>query len=262
MPFQQPAVGMRHLFLVVAIILAIPAVAGEHPVPITADSNCAECHEAQTKAKFVHSAIAAGCTSCHEVKVANETATVSLMQLSQELCFTCHDKQAGESVHAPYATGECTACHDPHSSDYPRQLKAKVNDTCLRCHLDGAMPAEMQNSAARVYLDKDRVFGHPYAGHPVAGHPDPLNPSAEMTCLNCHIPHASNELKLMATAQKQSADLLNNEAPPTYDICLQCHVQINKDTQESGRRHSYKVTGPASVLEPKEPPLHQRSPAK
>ncbi len=262
MPSRQPARRWRYASIGVLIVLSAAIFAAEHPLPITTDSNCGECHEAQAKGKFVHSAIAAGCTSCHYAKVTGETTTVNLIQPKQELCFRCHDKQVGESVHAPYAAGECTQCHDPHASDYPRQLKAKLNDICLRCHLDGTMPAEMQSSAARVYLDKDHVFGHPYSGHPVGGHPDPLNPSTEMTCLSCHVPHEGNELKLLASVHTQSADLLNNEAPPTHDICLQCHVQINKDTQESGRRHSYEVTGPASALEPKEKPSRRHSPAK
>lgn len=244
---------MNHRVHTIALLLLIvPAFAAEHPVPIAVDSNCQECHEAQTKAKYVHTAIAGGCTSCHEMKVAGEIVTVNLIQPQNQLCFTCHEKQAGEAVHGPYAAGECTSCHDPHASEYPRQLKADVNDTCLKCHLDGALPPEMENSAARIHLDKDRVVGHPYYGHPVSGHPDPLNPKTEITCLSCHVPHAGSELKLMAAAKKQYPDLLNNEDQPNQDICLQCHVQINKDTQESGRRHSYTVTGPASALEPKE----------
>src|SRR5690349_19495743 len=244
---------MRFAQLAGAIaLLAIGVYAGEHPVPITPDANCAECHDAQTKGKFVHSAIAGGCTSCHEIKVAGETVTVNLIQDSKDLCFTCHEKQSGTAVHAPYSAGQCTRCHDPHSSEYPRQLRSAVNDLCLQCHLAGALPADMENTNARIYLDKDHIFGHPYFGHPVAGHPDPLNPKSQMTCLSCHVPHAGSELKLMAPPRKLAADLLNNEAQASNDVCLQCHVQINKDTQESGHRHSYKVSGPASVREPRE----------
>jgi predicted CXXCH cytochrome family protein len=244
----------RRAYIGALILLAGSAFAVEHPVPITADSDCAECHEARTRAKYVHSAIAGGCSSCHEVKVAGETVSVTLIQPKQELCFTCHEQQTGQAIHSPYAAGECTTCHDPHASGYPRQLKAGVNETCLRCHLEGALPPDMENSPARINLDQAHVVGHPYYRHPVAGHPDPLNPTRQMTCLSCHVPHAGSQLKLIAAAKKQSPDLLNNEGHPTDDICLQCHVQINKDTQESGRKHSYKVTGPASLLEPKESP--------
>ena len=243
----------RHLEVLawVVVVASSAAFGVEHPVPITTDSNCAECHESKTKAQHTHSAIASGCTSCHEVKVSGETVVVDLIQPTQTLCFTCHEKQGGQSVHWPYNAGECTACHDPHGSAFQGQLKAEMNQLCLACHLDGAASAT-ENSTARIYLDKDRVYGHPYFGHPVAGHPDPLNPKAEMTCLSCHLPHAGAELKLIAPPRRENADVLNNESESSQDICLQCHTKINKDTQETGHRHSYQVTGPASRREPEE----------
>ena len=48
------------------------AFAGIHPVPLdknTDPAKCAECHADKAKGKFVHSAIAMGCTSCHEIRV-------------------------------------------------------------------------------------------------------------------------------------------------------------------------------------------------
>ena len=102
---------------------AASAVAGDHPVPLEKDidaAKCMECHEDKTKAKFVHSAIAAGCTSCHEVKVEGENTKVDLIQPVQELCFTCHAKDAKDedSKHGPWDKGNCVFCHDETSAYY------------------------------------------------------------------------------------------------------------------------------------------------
>ena len=56
-------------FFLGTLLLAWASVsfAGIHPVPLdknTDSAKCAECHEDKAKGKFVHSAIAMGCTSC------------------------------------------------------------------------------------------------------------------------------------------------------------------------------------------------------
>ena len=56
---------------IVVLMFAGPASAAKHPVPLDpkADSStCIACHEDKTKGKAVHSAIAMGCTSCHEIR--------------------------------------------------------------------------------------------------------------------------------------------------------------------------------------------------
>src|SRR5580658_10260558 len=88
-------------FLVGWAFLASASVllAGVHPVPLdknTDSAKCAECHEDKTKGKFVHSAIATGCTSCHEIRVTKDVTRIKLITTTpQALCLTCHaDKNA------------------------------------------------------------------------------------------------------------------------------------------------------------------------
>ena len=67
------------------------------PLDPKADSStCIACHEDKTKGKSVHSAIAMGCTSCHEIRVNKDITRVKLMTTTpQALCLTCHaDKDA------------------------------------------------------------------------------------------------------------------------------------------------------------------------
>src|SRR3954465_14110259 len=57
------------------------AHAAVHPVPLDKNvdaKKCLECHEDKTKHKFVHSAMQAGCLSCHEVRVSKDVTRVKL----------------------------------------------------------------------------------------------------------------------------------------------------------------------------------------
>ena len=72
----------RLLFAAALLFSASAAHAKEHPVPLdknTDSATCVGCHEDKTKGKAVHSAIAAGCTSCHEVRVSKDTTRVKLI---------------------------------------------------------------------------------------------------------------------------------------------------------------------------------------
>ncbi len=97
----------------VLAIAVLPAVAKTHPVPLDKNvdaAKCLECHEDKTKGKAVHSAIATGCLSCHEVRVSNDVTRVKLTTTTtQALCLTCHDEkkvQAGSRrcILRPFAT--------------------------------------------------------------------------------------------------------------------------------------------------------------
>src|SRR5271169_5045813 len=75
--------------------------AATHPVPLdknTDSAKCIECHEDKAKGKAVHSAIAMGCTSCHEIRVTKDVTRVKLITSTpQALCITCHaDKNAAD----------------------------------------------------------------------------------------------------------------------------------------------------------------------
>src|SRR5580658_4418667 len=101
-----------------------PVCADQHPVPLDpkADSStCVTCHEDKTKGKAVHSAIATGCMSCHEIRVNHDITRVKpVTAVPYKVCLTCHiDKDATHltgTIHPP-AVRDCLKCHDPHASD-------------------------------------------------------------------------------------------------------------------------------------------------
>src|ERR1039458_5498442 len=86
---------------IAVLILAGRVSAAKHPVPLDpkADSStCLACHEDKSKGKSVHSAIAMGCTSCHEIRTTKDVTRVKLITTPPAaLCLTCHaDKNATE----------------------------------------------------------------------------------------------------------------------------------------------------------------------
>ena len=132
---DQPRIGqaLPHLLrclLFFFLIAAMPAFAKEHPVPLDKNvdaAKCLECHEDKTKGKAVHSAIATGCLSCHEVRVNKDITRIKLTTSTpQALCLSCHaDKDAATlkgSVHPP-AIRDCLKCHDP---SYQRQQESVI----------------------------------------------------------------------------------------------------------------------------------------
>ena len=215
-----------------ALAFGLPLAAAEHPVKLEKDADCATCHEDKTTGKAVHSAIAMGCTTCHEIKTEGDTTTVNLVSPKQELCFTCHEKSQEKVLHGPYAQGLCTACHDPHTSDFPKQLKAKTQELCMGCHGQGRLKLDQQAKTATtpwgtvltfdemkgahfVTLDKMEMTGHPMEGHPISGRNSKLGKDGgEITCLTCHQPHHS-----------QVSNLMPSDVSSDIDLCNKCHKE-------------------------------------
>ena len=197
--------GGRPLALLVLILLAMVALllsrasAAVHPIPLEKNvdaAKCLECHEDKSKGKFVHSAIAMGCLSCHEVRVNKDITRIKLITTTpQSLCITCHaDKDAATlkgTVHPP-AVRDCIKCHDPHTSDNKFQLlKATLGDKkdnlCLSCHTQGTnVPAKGSRHAA-----------------------------LDMGCDACHTTHKVGE------KGKQEFDDHLTKAVPA--LCMDCH---------------------------------------
>ncbi len=237
----------RELVATVAVLALVflvkSAAAGEHPVPLeknTDAAKCLECHEEKSKGKHVHSAIAMGCTACHEIKTEGETTQINLNQPANQLCFTCHANEAKEedSKHGPWEKGNCIFCHDPHQSDFDKQLRAEGNALCLECHdaSKGPMPEKLKlfgsheinrdqlEGLHRLRLNADGTRGHPLGNHWISTIPDPTRPGEKMSCLTCHVPHSSQEDKLarVITGKDQAGKEIKTDA------CSACHDAMDK----------------------------------
>jgi len=207
--------------LVTLLTFARTASAAKHPVPLDpkADpSTCIACHEDKTKGKSVHSAMAMGCMSCHEIRVNRDVTHVKLITATPyKLCLTCHsDKDATQikgRVHPP-AVRDCLTCHDPHSSDNKNQLLKmtsgdKKDNLCLTCHTQGLnVPAKGSRHAA-----------------------------LDMGCETCHTVHKTGE------PGKREFDFHLVKDAPT--LCADCH-----DAKDAGllKAHQGQPFGAADCL--------------
>ncbi len=224
-----------------------------HPVPLdknTDPAKCAECHEDKTKGKFVHSAIATGCTSCHEVRVTKDVTRIKLTTTTtQALCLTCHaDHNAADlkgTVHPP-AVRDCVKCHDPHESDNKFQLLKptsgdKDQNLCLTCHTQGLNVPEKGSRHAALDMGCETCHvTHKVGEHGKEEFDYHLTKSSPALCLDCHDAKDANLIKAhqgqpFATAnciqchnphQSASPKLIQAFAHPPFamNACDTCHL--------------------------------------
>jgi len=211
-----------------AVMLAaavIPRAAAKvHPVPLDKNpdpASCVACHADKTKGKAVHSAMATGCLSCHEVRVTNNATYVKLITPTPyRLCLSCHsDKDATQikgPVHEP-AARDCLTCHDPHTSDNKNQLrKATTGDEkenlCLSCHQTGLNVPGKGSRHAALDMGCDTCHTMHKTGEQLTlENRYHLTKASPVLCVDCHDP---KEASLQKAHQNQPFDKAN---------CLQCH---------------------------------------
>ena len=214
--------------LTVVCLSAISAHAKAHPplAPKTDDSKCLECHESKGKGKSVHSAIAIGCSSCHEVRVALDVTRIKLVTVTAgKLCLQCHaDKDAAQikgRVHSP-AVRDCIACHDPHSSDNKNQLLKPVagegqDNLCLSCHDTGLKVPERGSRHAALDLGCDSCHVSHKNGEDTAGQFH-LAKATPALCLDCH------------DVKDESLVKAHHDQPFAKADCLECHDPHQSDS--------------------------------
>ncbi len=134
----------------------------------------------------------------------------------EDLCWMCHgdmgSQRNAEYAHAPFVSGNCIDCHDPHASDLNGMLSVSVEDLCITCHPIGKEINRAQSHA------------------PVAG----------LHCTNCHDPHGSaykgilvdNQRDLCFTCHPSVARLSGmsvQHGPYLNDACTDCHEPHGSD---------------------------------
>lgn len=204
-------------WICVAAVLAAPALLGlpaaaETGFQIDTDASCtsSSCHDRLTAKKQVHTPAAAGdeCAMCHEPAVEGKHG-FALAAEGSELCFTCHDEEefAGKTTHGPVGEGKCVACHNPHASDHDSMLRAEAPGLCFGCHDRTLKDAggKPLPSPMRTFEDKAKKL------HP---------PFEEGACLSCHLPHASENYRLLT--DPYPASLYARFSSEAY-FCFNCH---------------------------------------
>lgn len=209
--------------LMVCVLTSSISYAGMHPIRVAADSNCLECHADHAKGAYVHAAVKQGCLECHSVTVRDEATYILLKPAKTVICLNCHQLEEPLRAHFPYGSAMCLRCHNPHASNDPRLLNAKVNDICLDCHL--RRPGRLTSQyLPTVALSLSNTMGHPYERHPVSGVIDPLTGN-EMSCMSCHLAHGGTMPHYLKMAAEIPEDALNQNVE-TNDMCHKCHLRL------------------------------------
>ncbi|MBI4699524.1 MAG: cytochrome c3 family protein [Nitrospirae bacterium] len=170
------------------------------------------------------------------------------------LCLKCHEtfseKLKSAYVHTPVKNGECTGCHDPHTSSYGKLLSADSSNICISCHKE-ILPDKAQSSH-KIVVDGNCMKCHDShssnnrfillkAGNELCldCHKD-IGESLKTVrfkhkpaednrgCINCHNPHASAKY----------GSLLKKDIPA---LCIECHRTDNASFQ--ARHSGYPVAG-------------------
>ena len=162
-----------------------------------------------------------------------------------KLCQNCHvtfeEKIKKPFLHTPVKTGECTGCHNPHSSSHGKLLAGELKKVCFQCHA-AIIPAKAVSNH-KVVAEGDCVKCHDphsadnkfnllkagselcYSCHKTLG--DSIEKAkfrhAPVTkgCMSCHNPHGS----------AKAGSLLIEEVP---SLCLKCH---KTDTPSFKKQH-------------------------
>jgi DmsE family decaheme c-type cytochrome len=150
-------------------------------------------------------------------------------------CLTCHadfeEKLKKQFVHTPVTKTGCSACHNPHTSNYPKQLSATASALCLTCHAD-ILPAGAR-STHKVALEgkcvdchdphsADNKFNLKTGGNDLCYgcHKDKAESISKVRfkhspvtkgCVSCHSPHSSTK----------AGSLLKSAVP---ELCKECHA--------------------------------------
>lgn len=171
------------------------------------------------------------------------------------LCLKCHETfqktLSSRYVHPLLKTGDCSGCHDPHTSSHANLLIAETKNLCYGCHK--AILPEKAESAHTVVVDADCKKCHDSHGSNYkfilvkTGNDLCLDCHKEMIegfrratfkhdptqkekgCLNCHNPHASAKWPF----------LLQKDVP---SLCLTCHKSTDPSFAGSHMNYSVKNT--------------------
>lgn len=174
------------------------------------DPTCstATCHQAMKSGTIAHYPTQTDrCPACHQqVNQQHPDSSGPDFQLAapgSDLCAKCHPPLLGKKyVHPPAKDGECTGCHNPHTSNSPFLLNISAenqNELCKECH-DQELTTQK--------------FTH--------------GPVGLGACTYCHAPHESD-----------FKGLLKNDPQA---LCFECHTDIAQGVKASTSVHKIVQT--------------------
>jgi predicted CXXCH cytochrome family protein len=211
------------------------------------ESTCLVCHTDFRQRFGKHTKVDdRTCINCHYLDKNLTSGTLDYP--GENSCYLCHKNKilahSQEYIHGPVAGGKCTICHDPHGTQYEKNLRNPEQILCFSCHEDTESdlrkrfvhqpflrgqcgechdPHSTNNRWVLVkrseelclschgQQEKLKTHNHPYNVTPKK----PLRVDLKLTedgkleCLSCHEPHSAKVEHLLTGIQEFS--------------CISCH---------------------------------------
>jgi predicted CXXCH cytochrome family protein len=188
------------------------------------ESQCLKCHVEWGRTfkakKYAHSAInQKGCTGCHNPHGSDNAKLLKNKESTQELCLGCHKKNENwekgekETTHrAINVKNKCLNCHDIHSGDLPKMLKAEPAALCAKCHEE-------------ITANKDKGSLH--------------TPVRNGDCLKCHSPHYAAKENLLDKTFESESYVKNAEQ--SFQLCFSCHGPFRSTKFRNGENNLHTL---------------------
>ena len=156
---------------------------------------CFQCHENPAEGMaYPHSAVAEGCTGCHNPHQGGLPKLV--VQSGGQLCLVCHeDVDDGKYVHGPVRAINCKICHGIHGGDNLAMLNRPGNGNCLGCH--PGIQDIMDNAVSQH------------------------EPVVSGFCWDCHTPHASEYKPFLQEYYPE--EFYTSYKKEKFSLCFRCH---------------------------------------
>lgn len=176
---------------------------------------CFNCHTDKADAfknkKFTHAPVQESCVNCHNPHSGDYMFNFKA-EGDRDLCYTCHTDKEKEIVEAtvPHkgldTEKKCLACHDPHVSNYVKQLTKQPADLCLGCH-----DREYNGQNGRVANMKSML----------ANNTEHHGPIKQNDCSSCHNTHGSKNFRILREFFPQL--FYAGYSQDNYKLCFMCH---------------------------------------
>jgi predicted CXXCH cytochrome family protein len=217
---------------------------------------CVGCHKEMKKklqgVKHPHKPVlqAGGCTSCHSAHYSKAKRLLSADEMT--VCLGCHGTddlgtpplrniktqiEGKKYLHGPIKKGECTACHDPHGTDYFRMLPGNYPSTLYAPYKDGEYGACLKCHEKNLLRFPETTIYTGFRNGNKNLHYVHVVSRKGRSCRICHQPHGSDGEKLIDKDGAQFGEWkipINFVKTPTGGSCAPgCHKMFRYDRQKA-----------------------------
>ncbi|GFE59857.1 cytochrome c [Geobacter sp. AOG2] len=196
--------------------------------PVVSGKLCANCHTAHfSKAKGLLQADdeKSACLGCHNT---DKLGTPPLGNIKKELDGKKH-------LHGPIQKAQCSGCHSPHGSDFPRILAGNYPSDFYVSYKDGSYSLCMKCHDKNIFRFSETTLYTKFRNGGRNLHYVHVNTGKGHSCRACHEPHASSgPMLISADGAKFGQWRIKSrfQLTPTGGSCAPgCHRRFNYDRE-------------------------------